>query len=53
MLNQNWSKSSFGYPIHEDIRIPTSVAEMLRTENKRNLTGNSTEDQDTYDSIRN
>ena len=32
LLNKYWAKASFGYPIHEDVRIPTSVAEMLRTE---------------------
>ena len=32
LLNKQWSKASFGYPIHEDLRAPSSVAEMLRTE---------------------
>ena len=32
LLNDYWSKASFGYPIHEDVRIPSTVAEMLRTE---------------------
>ena len=37
LLNNHWSKASFGYPIHEDVRIPTSVAEMLRTESQKKL----------------
>jgi len=32
LLNSYWSKASFGYPIHKDVRIPTSVADTLRTE---------------------
>ena len=37
LLNDYWSQASFGYPIHEDVRIPSSVAEMLRTESQKNL----------------
>ena len=37
LLNNHWSKASFGYPIHEDVRIPSSVAEMLRTESQKKL----------------
>ena len=37
LLNNHWAKASFGYPIHEDVRIPNSVAEMLRTESQKNL----------------
>ena len=37
LLNDYWSHASFGYPIHEDVRIPSSVAEMLRTESQKNL----------------
>ena len=38
ILNDYWSGdgkwwgADFGYPIHEDVRIPSSVAEKLRTE---------------------
>ena len=32
LLNNHWSKASFGYKIHEDLRSQTSVAEMLRSE---------------------
>ena len=35
ILNQHWSKASFGYPIHEDLRKPATVAEMLRTESMK------------------
>ena len=27
LLNFYWSKASFGYPIHEDVRVPSGVAE--------------------------
>ena len=27
LLNFYWSKESFGYPIHEDVRVPSGVAE--------------------------
>jgi len=37
ILNKYWSKASFGYPIHEDVRIPTSVAEVLRAENEKHV----------------
>lgn len=36
-LNEAWSKASFGYPIHEDLRIASSVAEMLRTESMKDV----------------
>ena len=32
LINDYWSKATFGYPIHEDLRAPSSVAEMLRSE---------------------
>lgn len=32
LLNNYWSQASFGYPIHEELRAPTSVAESLRTD---------------------
>jgi len=37
LLNDYWNNSSFGYPIHADVRIPTSVAETLHTESHKKL----------------
>lgn len=53
LLNFHWSKASFGYPIHEDVRIPNSVAEMLRTESQKKLSdvGHSDGDQDNESGI--
>ena len=37
ILNSQWKKASFGYKIHEDVRIAESLAETLRTEVRKNL----------------
>ena len=47
LLNEYWSKASFGYPIHEDVRIPTSVAESLRTDSQKNLNNVAVEENGT------
>ena len=37
MLNNDWSKASFGYEIHQDVRIPNSISESLRNESRNNM----------------
>ena len=34
-LNENWARTSFGYPIHEDLRVNSSVAEIIRQESSK------------------
>ena len=37
LLNEFWSKANFGYPINENVRLPNTVSETLRTEAQVNL----------------
>ena len=35
LLNECWEKANFGYQINDDIKIPTTVAEMIQADAKR------------------
>ena len=35
LVNDYWKKASFGYPIQEEVRIPSTVAEMIQNEAQR------------------
>ena len=37
LVNDYWKKASFGYPIQDEVRIPSSVAEMIQSEAQRAL----------------
>jgi len=37
LLNERWSNTCLGYPIHEDVRIPSTIAESLKIEMNKTL----------------
>jgi len=50
-LNEYWAESDFGYPIHQDVRIPSGVAELLRTESQQQL-GTGVQDDESLEKLK-
>ena len=49
ILNELWSKSSFGYPLPEQLRKPSGYAEVLYIQNQKKLAAQANHNQNDED----